>query len=97
MLAVGDKPVDQDALGPSDYGASMRSSSSAAARRRGASRGAGAAPTPRLDDRFDPRVAVRAVAWSPNLGRGLLLASGTAVGLVRVEWAEAGDDAPPAS
>lgn len=60
-------------------------------------RGAGAAPTPRLDDRFDPRVAVRAVAWSPNLGRGLLLASGTAVGLVRVEWAEAGDDAPPAS
>lgn len=39
-------------------------------------------------DRWDPQVAVTSVAWSPNAGRALLLASGTALGLVHIAWIE---------
>ncbi|WFD31081.1 hypothetical protein MSPP1_002113 [Malassezia sp. CBS 17886] len=47
----------------------------------------GAKPAPPSTDQWDPLVAVTAVAWSPNLGRALLLASGNAVGLVHIHWA----------
>ncbi|WFD22742.1 hypothetical protein MEQU1_001419 [Malassezia equina] len=43
---------------------------------------------PVVIDRWDPQVAVTSVAWSPNAGRALLLASGTALGLVHISWAE---------
>lgn len=39
-------------------------------------------------DRWDPSVCITSVAWSPNAGRALLLASGSAHGIVRVEWVE---------
>lgn len=40
-------------------------------------------------DRWDPSVCITSVAWCPNDGHRLLLASGTGIGLVRVEWIEA--------
>ena len=40
-------------------------------------------------DRWDPSVCITSVAWCPNDGHSLLLASGTGIGLVRVEWIEA--------
>lgn len=43
---------------------------------------------PVVIDRWDPQVAVTSVAWSPNAGRALLLASGTALGFVHIAWAE---------
>lgn len=44
-----------------------------------------AEPTP-----FHPGVAVRAVAWCPNMGRSHLLASGTGIGTVRIDRLEPG-------
>ncbi|KAE8259211.1 hypothetical protein A4X13_0g1173 [Tilletia indica] len=39
---------------------------------------------------FHPSIAVRVAAWNPNLGRGHLLASGTGVGIVRIDRFGAG-------
>ncbi|KAK0544728.1 hypothetical protein OC846_005953 [Tilletia horrida] len=39
---------------------------------------------------FHPGVAVRAVAWCPNLGRSHLLASGTGIGTLRIDRFEPG-------
>ncbi|WFD35067.1 hypothetical protein MCUN1_001916 [Malassezia cuniculi] len=44
---------------------------------------------PPLFDHWDPAVGIHALAWSPNIGRGLLLASGSASGIVRLDWVEA--------
>ncbi|PWN44803.1 hypothetical protein IE81DRAFT_320765 [Ceraceosorus guamensis] len=33
-----------------------------------------------------PCIGVQSVAWSPNVGRATLLASGTGTGLVRIDW-----------
>lgn len=39
-------------------------------------------------DRWDPAVGVTSVAWCPNASHALLLASGTGIGLVRIESIE---------
>ena len=39
-------------------------------------------------DRWDPAVGVTSVAWCPNASRALWLASGTGIGLVRIECVE---------
>ncbi|CAD6948078.1 hypothetical protein CF336_g5332 [Tilletia laevis] len=39
---------------------------------------------------FHPSIAVRTAAWNPNLGRGHLIASGTGVGIVRIDRFEVG-------
>lgn len=51
-------------------------------------RGSMTKSAPLLYDAWDASVAITSVAWSPNPGRALLLASGSALGIVRVEWAE---------
>lgn len=35
---------------------------------------------------WDASVAITALAYSPNPARALLLASGTALGMARIEW-----------
>ena len=42
---------------------------------------------PMLDD-WDPSIAVQAVAWNPNVARGLLLASGLSCGIASIDWVE---------
>lgn len=39
-------------------------------------------------DRWDPAVGITSVAWCPNASHALLLASGTGIGLVRIECIE---------
>lgn len=41
---------------------------------------------PPLWNEWDPSIAVTSLAYSPNAGRAMLLASGIAAGLVRVDW-----------
>ncbi|KAK4051066.1 hypothetical protein OIO90_004806 [Microbotryomycetes sp. JL221] len=44
-----------------------------------------------LSGAWSPGVGVTTVAWHPNLQRACLLASGTASGVVRIDWLEGGE------
>ena len=49
---------------------------------------AAAKSAPPMYDDWDPSIGIHALAWCPNIGRGLLLASGAACGIARIDWTE---------